>query len=40
MHVAKYSIILNESLKEQAGSSFWNARMDSEKKQFVNRSIV
>jgi hypothetical protein len=31
MHALKYSRILNENSKEQAGSSFWNARMDSEK---------
>ena len=31
MHVFKYSKILNENSKEQAGSSYWNARMDSEK---------
>jgi len=32
MHVVKYSKILNKNLKEQAGSSFWNARMDFRKK--------
>jgi hypothetical protein len=32
MHAVKYSKILNKNLNEQAGSSFWNARMDSGKK--------
>jgi hypothetical protein len=33
MHVVKYNKILNENLKEQAGNSFWNARMEAGKKE-------